>query len=166
MEFPCQMCLTWMTWKCLTWSSMSNAFDMEIPCQIWHSHFSNDLKIHWHGNSMSNLKLTLLEKHLTWRFHVKPATTKQHLTWNFHVKCDFSRWHGNSMSNTFFQRRTPPRKPEQLKTESAAWVRQSKPMADCTEWVRQSKPMADCSLLKPSNKLLKPFRKPSTVKTF
>ena len=99
MEFPCQMCLTWMTWKCLTWSSMSNAFDMEIPCQIWHSHFSNDLKIHWHGNSMSNLKLTLLETAFDMEIPCQTCNDETAfdmefpcqmwffpLTWKFHVK--------------------------------------------------------------------------------
>ena len=99
MEFPCQMCLTWMTWKCLTWSSMSNAFDMEIPCQSWHLHFSNDLKIHWHGNSMSNLKLTLLETAFDMEIPCQTCTDETAfdmefpcqiwffpLTWKFHVK--------------------------------------------------------------------------------
>ena len=103
MEFPCQMCLTWMTWKCLTWSSMSNAFDMEIPCQIWHSHFSNDLKIHWHGNSMSNLKLTLLETAFDMEIPCQTCNDETAfdmefpcqmwffpLTWKFHVKYVFS----------------------------------------------------------------------------
>ena len=55
------------------------------------------------------------------------------------------KWSKNMLNfKTIFEQkksekgRTGGSKPEQLKTESADWVRQSKPMADCSEWVRQS----------------------------
>ena len=118
MEFPCQKLqkrirhgnsmsnlsrtdLTWMTWKYLTWSSMSKVSHLNWTALTWNFHVKDVLEAH------GKIDMELFVHGVTWKFHVKSET---HTFWNTiwhgnsmsNLKWRNSIWHGISMSNTLF----------------------------------------------------------------